>query len=684
VELTQFHPANTGARRPIWLPGALLCTATAAAVMAAFALAALNGYGLSGLLFLLSEPLAMLVGGLIVAHQPRNPVGWLIIGHAACFTLGELSRQYALYGGVTAPGSLPLAVPVAWFAYWLWGPAIAMGFALLPLLFPNGRLPAPIWRVALWLILLSMGFATVTMALQPGDEETPGLPNPLGVLPPLDMDSPLASYFGFAWLGSALLALLSLADRFRRARGDERKQIQWLAFAVLVLVLSDRLLPTYGPVAEVLLFLCLTGIWLAIGVAVLRYRLYDIDIIINRALVYGALSAIVAAVYVALVAYLGALFNTGSGNLLVALVTTGVIAVFFQPLRERLQRGVNRLLYGVRDEPYAVLALLGRRLEASLAPPATLDAIVATVAQTLKLPYVAIALEPGAEPVAVAPQGDLARQPAAQVALPLTYHGESVGELRAAPRAGEQALSAADRRLLDDLARQIGVAVSAARLTTDLQLARERLVAAREEERRRLRRDLHDGLGPTLAAQTLKVGSARHFLTRDIATSDRLLAELERDITGALQEVRRLVYDLRPPALDDLGLVGALRLLATQYGLEGPGQGPQVTVEAPALTGLPAAVEVAGYRISQEALTNAVRHAGARHVLIKLETIEGPAAQPALIVEVADDGRGIAPDARGGVGLHSMRERADELGGKLSVERRPSGGTLVRAELPLR
>jgi signal transduction histidine kinase len=680
VQLTQPQARRSDARRPIWLPGALLCAADIALVAAAFRLAALNGYPFGGLLFLLSEPLAMLVGGLIVARQPRNPVGWLIIGHALCFTLGELCRQYALYGGVTAPGALPFAAAVAWPAYWLWGPAIAMGFALLPLYFPSGRLPSPGWRFAPWLIVIAMGAATGTMALQPGDDETPGLPNPLGLLPPLDQQGPLGSLFGVAWVLSALLGLLSLADRFRRAGSDERKQIQWLAFAVLVLVVGDRLFPTSGPLSEVMLLLCLTGIWVAIGVAVLRYRLYDIDIIINRTLVYGALSAIVAGLYVALVAYLGALFNTGS-NLMIALATTGVVAVIFQPLRERLQRGVNRLLYGARDEPYSVLALLGRRLEATLAPPEALDTIVATLAQTLKLPYVAIALGPDQEPVALAAQpGDASRR-GALLTLPLSYHGEPAGELRVAPRAGEAGLSPADQRLLDDLARQIGVAVSAARLTAELQQARERLVTAREEERRRLRRDLHDGLGPALAAQTLKVGSARHFLTRDSATADRLLGELERDIAAALQEVRRLVYDLRPPALDDLGLVGALRLLAAQYS--GEVAGPQVAVEAPELPPLPAAVEVAAYRIAQEALANAVRHGRAGRCAVRLEVTDGRAGQPRLALEVADDGRGIAPEARGGVGLHSMRERAAELGGSCSVSPRPGGGTLVRAELPL-
>jgi signal transduction histidine kinase len=217
--------------------------------------------------------------------------------------------------------------------------------------------------------------------------------------------------------------------------------------------------------------------------------------------------------------------------------------------------------------------------------------------------------------------------------------------------------------------------VQAARLTADLQRTRERLVAAREEERRRIRRDLHDGLGPALAAQTLKVGSARALLPRDPSAAEARLVEVEADIERLLADVRRLVYDLRPPALDDLGLAAAIRESAAQY----VGAAPRVVVDAPErLPPLPAAVEVAAYRIVQEALANAVRHAQARTCRVSLT-----AETDALIVEVLDDGLGVAPDRPAGVGLVSMRERAAELGGACVVERPAGGGTRVRARLPL-
>lgn len=269
----------------------------------------------------------------------------------------------------------------------------------------------------------------------------------------------------------------------------------------------------------------------------------------------------------------------------------------------------------------------------------------------------------------------------ATVALPLVAQGEAVGELRLVLRPGERELGPADRRLLGDLSRQAGIAVQATRLTTDLrgltvtlQHSRERLVTTREEERRRLRRDLHDGLGPALASVTFKVEAARNLLRRDPARADALLASVAEQTQGTISDIRRLVYDLSPPALDQLGLVAALR----QYAV-GLDTGTQVGVDVPDdLPSLPAAVEVAAYRIALEATTNALRHAAARHCVVRLAVED-----TALLVEVCDDGRGLPEQPRAGVGLHSMRERAAELGGVCAVEPRADGGTVVRARLPL-
>jgi signal transduction histidine kinase len=427
-------------------------------------------------------------------------------------------------------------------------------------------------------------------------------------------------------------------------------------------------------------YLAVLLIPVTIGIAMLRYHLFDVDLVINRALVYGTLTASVVGLYVLVVGSLGMLLQTRE-NFVVSLLAAGLVAVMFAPLRNRLQRGINHLMYGERDEPYTVLSRLGQRLEATLAPDAALRTIVETVAQALKLPYAAITLKQGGEFAVAAEYGTPAREAAI---LPLAYQTEQVGQLILTPRSPGEEFTSSDRRLLDDLARQAGVAVHALRLTADLQHSRERLVSAREEERRRLRRDLHDGLGPQIAAQTLKVGSARSLYPRDPAAADALLGELEADMEAALAEVRRLVYNLRPPALDELGLAGAIREATAQYGTRRTAESSDkaerihISVDAPeSLPSLPAAVEVAAYRIAQEALTNVVRHAGARRCVIRL-SLGG-----ALELEIIDDGVGLPEDRHAGVGLTSMRERAAELGGTCVIEALPGGGTRVLAWLPL-
>lgn len=415
----------------------------------------------------------------------------------------------------------------------------------------------------------------------------------------------------------------------------------------------------------------------SLGIAITRYRLFDIDIIINRTLVYGTLTLCVVGGYALLVSLLGQLFQA-QGSFLVSLAGTGTVALAFQPLRNTLQRAVNRLLYGQRDEPYHALAQLGQRLETSFGPEAVLSVIVETIAATLKLPSVAIAIGEGdGERVAAA----IGQPPDAahRTALPLSYQGETVGQLLLTPRRGERALSRADRRLLDDLARQAGIAVHAVRLSSDLQHSRERLVSAREEERRRLRRDLHDGLGPTLASIAQRIEIAALLVATDPVRSTTLLHELEGQVRATIGDIRRLVYDLRPPALDQFGLVGALRSELARWQA-----GPlrvQLEADEP-LAVLPAAVEVAAYRIVQEAVTNVVRHAQAERCTIRLRQAAEP-ARTWLEVVVADDGRGLPVEYRAGVGLNAMRERVAELGGILRIEPNGTRGTRVCARLPL-
>jgi signal transduction histidine kinase len=516
-----------------------------------------------------------------------------------------------------------------------------------------------------------------------------------------DPGNPLIWAALFVWSVALGTAVYSQVYRYRQVSGPmQRQQIKWVVFGISAglagFLGANVAVAALAPVADsagavlahlaghAISYSAMLLIPLSIGVAILRYHLFDIDLIINRTLVYGILTACVVGLYVLVVGGLGVVLRV-RGNFLVSILAAGLIAVLFQPLRDRLQHGVNRLMYGERDEPYAVLSRLGSRIESTLAPDAVLPAVTRTVRDALKLPYAEIQLKRDD----VFETAAFAGQPVENaLRLPLVYGGETVGRLVLGPRAGQDGFADAERRLLEDLAHQIGASAHAAlmtdealRLSADLQRSRERLVEAREEERRRLRRDLHDGLGPQLSSQALTVDAVRSLMRRDPDAAEELLLDLKTDAQNAVADIRRLVYGLRPPALDDLGLLGALRETAAQYDAKGL----RVSVEAPQrLPSLSAAVEVAAYRIAQEALTNVARHAGAHSSTVSLALDE----DGALRVEVSDDGTGMpdpqtGPSGHAGVGLTSMRERATELGGSLAVEALPEGGTRVRARLPL-
>lgn len=611
------------------------------------------------------------VGALIVSRYPGNALGWVFCVMGLTGGISDFASEYATYALIAYPGSLPGGMAAVWVGSVLGNTGFAL-LSLIPLLFPDGHLPSRRWRPVAWLLAAMIALAMLQFAFAPGPfNDFPSVSNPLGIesaRPLFELISTIMSLGIFPLLFAGLAAIVV---RFRRSRGDERQQLKWFTYAVFLIPISlvgNDLFPDYawliGGISVALLPV-------AIGIAVLKHRLYDIDIVINRTLVYGALTACVVGIYVLAVGYLGATFRA-EGSLLVSLVATGIVAVVFAPLRDRVQRVVNRLMYGERDDPYAVLSRLGRRLDAALAPNDVLPAIVETVAGALKLPYAAVTLKRGDGFETAAAHGTPVNEP---LVLPLTYGPEMVGQLVLGHRAAGESFGKQDLDLLDDLARQVGVAAHAVRLTADLQRSRERLVMAREEERRRLRRDLHDGIGPQLAALTLKLETARNKLSQD-PTADALLSDLAERARVAVADVRRSVHALRPPALDELGLVPALRETAAQYSQNGL----RVSVEAPEnLPPLPAAVEVAAYHIAQEAMTNVVRHAGARNCAVRFGLDE---TSGLLSLEVQDDGRGLDGERGSGVGLFSMRERAEELGGTCAVEPLSAGGTRVLARLP--
>ncbi len=652
--------------------------------------------------------------------------------------LSDFTTAYGAYGLLARPGSVPFPAEVGWLGEWLWVPAIGLLGTYLILLFPDGRLPSRRWRPVAWLsgaviVLASAGAALVPEPLP----DLGGIQNPTGLYGYSEVAYALFNVRVLLPL-CILASAASLIVRFRRSGSEIRQQIKWIAFAaslmslgllvevVCALIVAPDDIGTSGTqpfwlkLFQDAVRLSQAGIAVAVGFAVLKHRLYDIDIVINRTLVYGALTASVVGIYVLVVGYLGALFRTG-GNLPISLLATGLVAVLFAPLRDRLQRGVNRLTYGERDEPYKVLSRLGRRLEGTLAPEAVLPTIVENIARTLRLPHVAIWLADGGalrlgaahgdaparttvrdtgaveslsrapdglHPAELAPPGEYGAvldECGVALVLPLTHRGELVGALSMAPRSPGETFSPADRQLLRDLATQAGAAAHAVRLTValrssleELRQSRERLVAAQEEERRRIQRDLHDGLGPVLASMRLRLEAC---LDAAQETKDPLTSDLERlyELVGqTTADIRRLVYNLRPPVLDQLGLVSAVKQHCERFGRE---TGIEVGFEAEENLSIPAAAEAALLRVVQEALLNVGKHAHASRVEVRLGRRDGW-----LVLEVRDEGVGFEANGhidRKGTGIGSMRERVELLGGTLQLTGRPGIGTEVEACIPL-
>ena len=709
--------------------------AAAATVVAAGLIHQWTGGGLVPTLSQLALPAAMAVcysalGALVLAHRPGHRVGRLMTVVGGCATLAVLA--------VSWPGW----APTAWVAQWAWWPPIGLIPALL-LIFPDegaggreprarrpqrllGRRRRP-YAIGLIVVALLPAVA-LALATLPGGR------------PLLAGDAPTGTgllFLRLAWLGIAATALgllgvlVALVVRFRAADLPVRRQLLCLG-AAGVTVLLGELLDTAGvPVAWVAEGVALP---LALTVAILRLGLYDLDVYVNRALVWLLMSTGVTAAYVLIV---GVVLHQGVS--LPVLALTALVATCFEPVRRLLQRAVDRLLFGHRDDPYAVLSRLGRHLEEVVAPAEALPRLVAAITDELRVPYAAVRIpacpttpaepdratariEPVRSPAPSTPAAHpapstAATQPAPGAAaadvepgrlaapdhpatliehgrpvvpaqeFPLVTHRQEVGALLVSPRRAGDEFTRAERRLLRALARQAAVAVDAHRLTLDLQRSRERIVLAREEERRRLRTDLHDGLGPGLAGMAMQVRAARRHV--DPAGRD-LLEQLGRDLEACGAEVRHLVDRLHPPALDH-GLPTALRREASRLSA-----GPlTITVDCPDDLGdLPAAVEVAALRIVAEAITNAAKHSGGTTCAVTVAR-----TTTALELVVTDDGPGEPPvvgpggiqaaDAArtyhsgSGVGLGSMRERAEELSGVCTIGPAAPHGTRVVARIPI-
>jgi two-component system NarL family sensor kinase len=665
--------------RPRWLTVAGLAWAAAVVTtILGLAAAVLAILGRDVSLLLLPGPLAFAwMGCVLLARRPGHPMGpWLcLIGLAD--VIGVLPYTYERYTLVHSPGSLPFATAMLWVNTWAYAPATALGGPVLLMVFPEGRLPSRRFRPALWAALAFIPLSIAGYAFVPQNLGSlfRHLSNPYAI-PRFDgLFEACQALSILCGLVAGAGAAASVTLRWRRADRVGRQQLKWL-LAVLPVAIASLISTLVAPGSWSLALGAVAGILMpvAIGLAVLRYRLYEIDILLNRAVLYGSLTAGVAGVYLAVVVVAHSLFGVQGRGLAVQVVATVLAAAALWPLHDRVQRRVDRLFYGDRGVPYEALARLGRRIEVAADPETALNSVVKTIADSLRLPYAALELRlsDGWSPAAT-----YGEAPPKVVAFPLTFQGETVGRLLVGTRSRGEQLGPDDERLLADLARQAGPATHAVALRRALDASRAGLVTAREEERRRLRRDLHDGLGPTLAGLTLGLDTARARSAGQPQLQE-LLGRLKAETQRAVTDVRRIVYGLRPPTLDEFGLVGSLREEVGRLQYEAPSLTVALDAPGEGLADLPAAVEVACYRIVTEALTNITRHAHATRCSVRIQLDQD------LDVEVRDDGVGLPEGWRAGVGIASMRERVTELGGDLVIEPAFPHGTRINARLPAR
>ncbi len=656
--------------------------------------------------YLLQAPIVAILGVLIAARRPRNPIGWLLLAVAGAYAIGCFSNFLAIRGLLAG------ASPRSWVGW----PALvfnntgALGAILLVfviLFFPDGRLlPGRRWRWAAWALFVS---ATVTIAstmigLTPIQllPRLPSVPNPLAV-PALDGLTNGNGPFSLVSFVSALaVTVAAVVVRFRRSRGVERRQLRWFAYvaaaAVGLTVLSIPLGIVNSDLGNALGGLGFgVGIGVVlpatIGLAVMKYGLYDIDVFVSRTIVYGSLAVFITAVYVGIAVGIGTLVGSGGKpNLGLSILATGIVAVGFQPVRERVQRVANRLVYGKRATPYEVLSQFSERVAESYASEDVLPRMARVLAEGTGADLAEIWLRSGvllrraaafpAESPAQASvtfdSGEAPSIPHADRTVEVRHQGELLGALTVTKRRGEQ-LTPIEMKLMDDLAHQAGLVLKNVGLTADLQAglddlraSRQRLVAAQDNERRRLERNLHDGAQQHLVAIKVKLGLAEMLLARDPLKARATIGDLKGDADEALETLRDLARGIYPPLLADRGLAAALQSQAAKATLP-------VHVDADGVGRYPQETEAALYFCTLEALQNVQKYASASDVAVRLRD-DGDR----LVVEVADDGCGFdVHAATRGAGLTNMEDRLDALGGTLEITSTPGAGTTLRAAVPV-
>ena len=613
-------------------------------------------------------------GWWLVGRRPNLIVGQLFLVAGLTTAISGVSVAYA---GTAAALQWRGSDWGLWVFSWMWQPHAAI-LTIVFVLFPDGTFRARWHRWFAWLITGALAFSMAWSMVRPGniittpdkpDGAVAGIVNPLGIEGVRSIVDVLAVLL-LLTLFSQFVPILITASGWRRSEGTRRRQFRWATLiqisAIPIGILVFSLAEWAGPVAVVQTLVT----QLLIAIAILQWQAYEVDVVVRRSVLATTFLVAGLGTYAAVVAIVAVVLgHTGT----VPSAIGAAVAIFaFGPLSVRIQSAVNRVLYGRRDDPYAVVAELGRQLANSSDPSAGLQSLVTVLTEQLHLPYAEV-LDPSLDSLAVSGTPERDDHPRE---IPLSHHGSPVGLLRVGHRRGTNGVTDSEEQLLDTLALQLGAAVHANHLVAGLREARERLVRTRHDERRRIQRDLHDGLGPQLTAVTLKLAAARNHLDVDGRNeAGELIVEAREELHRAVADVRRLVYSLGDPALAALGLDAALRDQITQLTRAA---GLDVTIQIDTLPELSAAVESAMYRIVSEAVTNVVRHAAAQHCSVCIGRCGDN-----LKAEISDDGCGIGPESVIGVGSQSMSQRAAELGGCLVRKANELGGTLVSVQLPL-
>ena len=655
-----------------------------------------------------------LAGGVIAWRVPRNPTGWLLLSIGLVEGIAAVAAQLSVLNFVTHPGTLPVATWFLWLYSWVSALVYPTGLAALTfLVIPIGRLPSRRWRPLVVVLLFFSATLALSSMLAPGPlsvglTNVPDVGNPTGVealRPLLASNQSTPGVTGVLYTIGLALALISASAplvRVRRARGEEREQVKWIAYTIVVttainLVVVLLTLVDYQAFQSQLLWLIPIGVGygillpVSIGIAVFKYRLYDIDIIINRTLVYGTLAVFITAVYVGIAVGIGALVGSGGKpNLGLSILATAIVAIGFQPLRSRLQKLANRLVYGKRATPYEALSAFSSRVADSYASHDLLQRMTQVLGDATGAELAEVWLKSGGElrRATAYPQADLDRPPipiangelridGTGVVVPVRHQDELLGALTVTKRRNEQ-LTPMERRLIEDLAHQAGLVLKNVGLTAalearldELRASRQRLVTAQDEARRRLERNLHDGAQQNLVALKVKLGLVGMLVAKDPEKAKATVQELQADADEALQTLRDLARGIYPPLLADQGLRAALESQARKATLP-------VVVDADGATRYPQEIEAAVYFCCLEALQNAQKYGNATQVTVRLRENDH-----SLSVDVEDDGDGFDAGAtRAGSGLTNMKDRIDALGGTFDVESSVGHGTRVHAQLP--